>query len=64
MNAVLSFVSVVIAAALAIVTTLGIAEIGALAGWGRNVHVNTAILALCLLAVFGFMRRQALRREF
>lgn len=63
MRTIRSFLSVLIAASLAIVATLTIAEISAMAGWGRDPFVNTAVLCLSLMAVFGFMRRQAMRRE-
>lgn len=62
MRTIRSFLSVMIAGSLAIVATLTIAEIGALAGLGRNGHVNTAVLCLCLIAVFHVMARQAARR--
>lgn len=64
MKLIRSFLSALIAGGLAIGVTLILAEIGEAAGLGRSVHINTAILALCLMAVFGLMRRQAMRREF
>ena len=57
-----SFLAALIAASLAIVLTLTTAELGALLGFGRNGHVNTALCCIYLVVIFHLMARQADRR--